>query len=116
MLQRTCSPCGLNAVVCVLRGAVAEQTLQQGQRSMQMAAVVVLLVNAEDVRDRGAGVSKRELALASDVIKEGRALLIVANKLDACSEDERSAVSPRLICCAWQGNVQQKGFLAVQKR
>ncbi len=85
---------------CVLRGAVAEQTLQQGQRSMHMAAVVVLLVNAEDVRDRGAGVSKRELALASDVIKEGRALLIVANKLDACSEDERSAVSHRLSCCA----------------
>ncbi|KAA6417474.1 MAG: GTPase Der-like, partial [Trebouxia sp. A1-2] len=77
-------------------GAVAEQTLQQGQRSMHMAAVVVLLVSAEDVRDRGAGVSKRELALASDVIKEGRALLIVANKLDACSEDERSAVMERI--------------------
>ncbi len=97
-LWPTCSPCGLNAVI-VCRGAVAEQTLQQGQRSMHMAAVVVLLVNAEDVRDRGAGVSKRELALASDVIKEGRALLIVANKLDACSEDERSAVSHQLICC-----------------
>ncbi|DBA81670.1 TPA: hypothetical protein ACH3X1_007420 [Trebouxia sp. C0004] len=77
-------------------GAVAEQTLQQGQRSMHMAAVVVLLVNAEDVRDRGAGVSKRELALASDVIKEGRALLIVANKLDACSDNERSAVMERI--------------------
>ena len=59
---------------------------------MHMAAVVVLLVNAEDIRDRQAGLSKRELALATDVIKEGRALLIVANKLDACSEDERLQV------------------------
>jgi len=82
----------------VNRGAVAQQTLQHGQRSMHMAAVVVLLVNAEDVRDRGAGVSKRELALASDVIKEGRALLIVANKLDACSDEERVEVS-RDLCC-----------------
>lgn len=61
---------------------------------MHMAAVVVLLVNAEEVRERGAGVSKRELALASDVINEGRALLIVANKLDACSPDERIQVRP----------------------
>lgn len=74
------------------RGAVAQLTLQQGQRSMHMAAVVVLLVNAEEIRERGAGVSKRELALATDVINEGRALLIVANKLDACSLDERMQV------------------------
>ena len=86
--------------VCVHRGAVAQQTLQQGQRSMHMAAVVVLLVNAEEVRERGAGVSKRELALASDVIKEGRALLIVANKLDACSHSERLEASGTLISCA----------------
>ena len=83
--------------VCVHRGAVAQQTLQQGQRSMHMAAVVVLLVNAEEVRERGAGVSKRELALASDVIKEGRALLIVANKLDACSPSERIEASGNLV-------------------
>ena len=59
---------------------------------MHMAAVVVLLVDAEEMRDRGAGVSKRELALATDVINEGRALLIVANKLDACSPDQRIQV------------------------
>ena len=59
---------------------------------MHMAAVVLLLVNAEEIRERGAGVSKRELALASDVINEGRALLVVANKLDACSVDERIQV------------------------
>ena len=71
---------------------VAEQTLQQGQRSMHMAAVVMLLVSAEEVRGDGVGVSKRELALASDVVKEGRALLVVANKLDACSAQERIEV------------------------
>ena len=68
---------------------------------MHMAAVVVLLVNAEEVRERGAGVSKRELALASDVIKEGRALLIVANKLDACSQSERIEASGTLISRVW---------------
>lgn len=59
---------------------------------MHMAALVILLVNAEDIWQRGAGVSKRELALASDVISEGRALLIVANKLDAFSQQERIQV------------------------
>ena len=44
-----------------------------------MAAVVVLLVNAEEIRERTSGVSKRALALATDVINEGRALLIVVN-------------------------------------
>lgn len=57
-----------------------------------MAAVVVLLVNAEEIRERTSGVSKRELALATDVINEGRALLIVVNKLDACSDEERIQV------------------------
>lgn len=59
---------------------------------MHMAALVILLVNAEDIWQRGAGVSKRELALASDVISEGCALLIVANKLDAFSQQERIQV------------------------
>ena len=74
------------------RGAVAQLTLQQGQRSMHMAAVVVLLVNAQQIMTDGVGVSKREIALASDVINEGRALLIVANKLDACSDAQRVQV------------------------
>lgn len=78
---------------------MAQLTLEQGQRSMHMAALVVLLVNAEDILQRGAGVSKRELALASDVISEGRALLVVANKLDACSQEERIQVRLHLPYC-----------------
>ena len=84
---------------------MAQLTLEQGQRSMHMAALVVLLVNAEDILQRGAGVSKRELALASDVISEGRALLVVANKLDACSQEERIQVGLHLAHCdilSWQ--------------
>ena len=34
------------------RGAVAEQTQREGQRSMHMAAVVVLLVNGQVLRDK----------------------------------------------------------------
>ena len=71
---------------------MAQQTQHQGQRSMHMAAVVLLLVNAQELKCKQAGLSKRDLALASDVIAEGRALLIVANKLDACSDAERVQV------------------------
>ena len=78
---------------------MAEQTQREGQRSMHMAAVVVLLVNAQVLRDKQAGLSKHELALASDVLAEGRALLIVANKLDACSDAERIQVCSLLLQC-----------------
>lgn len=74
------------------RGAVAGLTLQQGRQSMHMSAVVLLLVSADTIRDQGGGLTKQELALATDVLKEGRALLLVVNKLDACNEAERIQV------------------------
>ena len=73
--------------------------MQQGQHSMHMAAVVLLLVNAEVMRSKGRGLTKQELALASDVISEGRALMLVVNKLDACSEEEGAEVG--LLACVF---------------
>lgn len=70
---------------------MAGLTLQQGQHSMHMAAVVLLLVNAELLRSRG-GLRKQELALATDVLSEGRALMLVVNKLDACTDAEVNKV------------------------
>ena len=70
---------------------------------MHMSAVVLLLVNADFMRDRGKGLTKHELALATDVLREGRALLLVVNKLDVCTAAERTQVGAGaclvLPCC-----------------
>ena len=83
----------VNKLVDACRGAVAGLTLQQGQHSMHMAAVVLLLVNGELLRSRGS-LRKQELALATDVLSEGRALMLVVNKLDACTDAEVNKVQP----------------------
>lgn len=59
---------------------------------MHMAAVILLLVNADVMRSKRKGLTKHELALASDVISEGRALMLVVNKLDACTQEEGAQV------------------------
>ena len=86
--------------LCMLcRGAVAGLTMQQGQHSMHMAAVVLLLVNAEVMHSKRKGLTKHELALASDVINEGRALMLVVNKLDACDDEEGAEVGLSAFLC-----------------
>lgn len=71
--------------------------MQQGQHSMHMAAVVLLLVNAQVMHSKRKGLTKHELALATDVINEGRALMLVVNKLDACTEAEGAQVRQQIL-------------------
>ena len=48
------------------------------------------------------GLARRDLALASKVVQEGRALLILLNKLDTLPEAAAARVGPHIVCqSAW---------------
>ncbi|MGE0734707.1 MAG: ribosome biogenesis GTPase Der [Alphaproteobacteria bacterium] len=51
-------------------------------RAVQFADVVVLMIDANSVQDFGYGIEKQDLTIAKQVIDEGRALVIAANKWD----------------------------------
>ncbi|PRW45001.1 GTPase Der [Chlorella sorokiniana] len=70
-------------------GAVAEQTVAEAKSVMQFVHVVALLVDAQRALELREGLTHREVTLASDVVSEGRLLLIVANKLDALTPAQR---------------------------
>ncbi|KAI7838297.1 hypothetical protein COHA_007867 [Chlorella ohadii] len=70
-------------------GAVAEQTVAEAKSVMQFVHVVALLVDAQRALELREGLTHREVTLASDVVSEGRLLLIVANKLDAMPPAQR---------------------------
>lgn len=74
------------------RGAVAGAALQQAQRSLNFANTVALMVDAQACHEAGGGLSKRELALANRIVQEGRAILIILNKLDLLPEPQQQQV------------------------
>ena len=67
----------------VCRGDLAESSQLQTQHSYNRAHIVLLVVDAIAVEKRELSLTRRELALATDIIREGRGLLILLNKLDA---------------------------------
>ncbi len=71
---------------------MAGAALKQAEHSLNFAQVVVLMVDATVNLQLGAGLTRRELALAASIVREGRALLIVLNKLDLLSELDRDKV------------------------
>lgn len=63
-------------------GVVAERTLQEGKTVLRFVHVVVLVVDAARAVERSEGLTHPEAALAAAVAAEGRALIVVANKID----------------------------------
>ncbi|EIE20905.1 small GTP-binding protein [Coccomyxa subellipsoidea C-169] len=78
------------------RGAVAGGALRQAEHALNFAQVVVLMVDAAVSTQLGAGLTRRELALASSIVREGRALIIALNKLDLLSPLDRDKVVGRV--------------------
>ena len=56
---------------------IEDMSVQDANRAMKVADVAVLVVDAES-----GNLQRQELAIADAVIKEGRALVVVANKMD----------------------------------
>ena len=79
--------------VTVCRGDLAESSQLQTQHSYNRAHIVLLVVDAIAVEKRELTLTRRELALATDIIREGRGLLIVLNKLDALPAGQRHEVN-----------------------
>ncbi|KAK9817190.1 hypothetical protein WJX72_010848 [[Myrmecia] bisecta] len=77
-------------------GAIAEQALKEGERSMHLAQVVLVVVDVLHARNSKEIMTRREVSLASAVIREGRALLLVLNKLDALPAHQREEALGRL--------------------
>jgi predicted GTPase len=73
------------------RGKLAESAQELTERSYNRAHIVLLVIDATMVKDNG-GMTRRELALATNVVGEGRALVVALNKLDALEDLERLEV------------------------
>lgn len=68
---------------------------------MGRAHVVALVIDASVAAASGKQLTRREIALAADVVGEGRALLAVVNKLDTFPEDQHrqvTAQNPHIMC------------------
>ncbi|KAG7670962.1 hypothetical protein Ndes2526A_g01249 [Nannochloris sp. 'desiccata'] len=66
-------------------GVLAERTLKEGRSVLRFVHVVVLVVDAIRALELGEGLTHAEAALAAAAAAEGRALIVVANKIDALS-------------------------------
>lgn len=73
---------------------MAEQSQLQTRRSFNRAHIILLVIDALTVDQGERGLLKRELALASDIVSEGRAIVVVLNKLDALAPGRRLEVEP----------------------
>mmetsp|Transcript_10873 Transcript_10873/g.25831 ORF Transcript_10873/g.25831 Transcript_10873/m.25831 type:complete len:559 (+) Transcript_10873:170-1846(+) len=87
-------------------GAVAKLASLDRQRSIRFAHTVALVVDAEAAARDAEGVTRRELSMASDVVEEGRGLLLVLNKLDLVPPARRAALT-RSLRRAVQQRLQQ---------
>ena len=69
-------------------GVVADRTLREGRTVLRFVHVVLLVVDAARALQLGEGLTHAESALAAAAAAEGRALIVVANKIDTLSELE----------------------------
>jgi ribosome-associated GTPase EngA len=67
-------------------GTVARAASLIGKSTLRLANVVALIVDSTGIIERGKGLTHAEASLANIVVQEGRALLLVANKLDALNK------------------------------
>ena len=81
------------------RGQLAESAQTLTQRSFNRAQIVLLVIDALAASEKR-GVTRRELALASNVIAEGRALIVLLNKYDAVPNNLKLEVNCTLVAPA----------------
>ena len=55
-------------------------------RAVQYAQVVILVIDATEIGDFGSEIGKQDLTIARQVVEEGRALVIAANKWDEVAD------------------------------
>lgn len=77
-------------------GAVAKMAALERQRSLRLAHVVALVVDAHAAFTGTEGLTRRELSMASEVVEEGRGLLLLLNKADLLPAGRRAEVVQRL--------------------
>ena len=73
---------------------LAEQAQIQTQRSYNRAHIILLVVDALTIQQGNHGLLKRELSLVRDIVNEGRAIVVLLNKLDLLPADAQLEVEP----------------------
>ncbi|GLI68888.1 hypothetical protein VaNZ11_013435 [Volvox africanus] len=71
-------------------GEVASMSRQATLRSLAQVHVALLVVDVERALRSNRVLARRELSLASHVIREGKALILVANKMDVLTQQQRA--------------------------
>ncbi|KAG2450086.1 hypothetical protein HYH02_000190 [Chlamydomonas schloesseri] len=77
-------------------GAVAAMSRRAALTSLAQVHVVLLVLDAERALASDRVMSRRELSLAGTVLREGKALVVVANKADVLSVAQRRAFAKAL--------------------
>ena len=78
-------------------GVVSTRTLQEGRTVLRFVHIVVLVVDAARAAALGEGLTHAEATLAADVAREGRALIVLANKMDALPSEASRASALEMI-------------------
>ncbi|GIL43204.1 hypothetical protein Vafri_1009 [Volvox africanus] len=71
-------------------GEVASMSRQATLRSLAQVHVALLVVDVERALRSNRVLARRELSLASHVLREGKALILVANKMDVLTQQQRA--------------------------
>jgi len=77
-------------------GKVTLMSQRKGKRGMEECAVAVMMVDARETANHGFSLRKQEIQLLRRVQDEGRALVLVANKTDLLSPQERANFAKNL--------------------
>eukprot|EP01026_Neomeris_dumetosa_P071699 TRINITY_DN72580_c0_g1_i10.p1 TRINITY_DN72580_c0_g1~~TRINITY_DN72580_c0_g1_i10.p1 ORF type:complete len:923 (+),score=166.36 TRINITY_DN72580_c0_g1_i10:12-2780(+) len=79
-------------------GRVAQLTLVQGMRAMNMAHVVIIVIDGYEtfVSRHGKPLSSKEIRLVAQVFEEGRGLVVAANKMDLLSSRQKELIRREL--------------------
>eukprot|EP00873_Tetraselmis_striata_P001833 jgi/Tetstr1/422097/TSEL_012955.t1 len=107
-------------------GAVAKMAAMERQRSLRLSHVVGLVVDAHAAAAGTEGLTRRELSMASEVVEEGRGLVLVLNKADLLPPQQREKVLARLqaavreslpqvpgVACLWTSATTGEGLGAL---
>lgn len=75
------------------RGKLAQLSQLQTQRGYNRAHITLLIVDALTIIEGDFGLLKRELVLAKDIVKEGKSIIVLLNKVDNLAAGKRREVS-----------------------
>ena len=75
------------------RGKLAEQAQLQTKRSYNRAHIILLVVDALTIEQGDYALLRRELTLVKDIVSEGRAIVVLLNKVDLLAEGKQLEVT-----------------------